>query len=90
MVSKFKNIPAWITISVTIIGMLVGGGVAYGQMKTKVDTLQTEVDTIKIQVAKKIEKIEKEVTEQKVSQERTNIMLELLLQKEGITIPRNN
>jgi len=90
MLDKVKNIPAWITIAFAVIVMLTGSGVAYGQMKLKVDTLQIEVDTMKVQVAVKIEKIEETVMDQKLKQERTNIMLELLLQKEGIIIPRQN
>ena len=93
---KKLNIVAWATIIISIVSMLVTAGIAYGNIRTRVDDLKIDVDTVKTETVaikndtnKEIKEMSKTIQVQQIQLTRTNTMLEMLLIKEGIAPPAN-
>jgi hypothetical protein len=85
----------WLPVSVTLLTFVVGIGMAYGQMTAKIDSLEAAVDTFKVERTVYIDKNETKihttnlaVQNMQIEQGKLKLMMELLLQKEGIVLPQ--
>ena len=90
------DIKGWIPVISGLVTTLLLVGMLYGQTTTKLDTLQTQMKNFEnqrvIEIEKKDDQIKNTnttVQDMKLEQAQMKVMLELMLQKEGITIPSN-
>jgi Sec-independent protein translocase protein TatA len=88
------DLKVWIPIVLTIIMMVSGAGVAYGQFSSEVKTLKSEIETVKETSEKEKEKIDqkldtanKTINDMKTQQATMKVMMEMLLQHQGIPVP---
>jgi flagellar capping protein FliD len=93
---KNFDLKTWLPILFTAITLTMGVGIAYGQLSTQLDSLKSQVDTIKTEkkdqeerYEQKIDQTKSSVQEMQQEQAKMQLMLELLLQKEGIALPSN-
>lgn len=84
----------WITTALTIITLVAGASVAYGQITTKIDTLEQKATAAEVLRKDTVEKYEKTIQQtndkiQTIQLEQTEMktMMRLLLQNQGITPP---